>query len=91
MAKTATLHARIDEKLKINAENIFADLGLSASDAIKLFYRQVELNGGLPFEIKIPEKAIAERKLMKELELGERSAENGGSIDLETSRKKYFE
>ena len=89
MAKTTILHTRIDEDLKANVESIFAQLGLNASDAIKLFYKQVELNGGLPFEIKVPEKVLAERKLMAELAAGEKSAEVAGWIDGKDSRAKY--
>ncbi|MCL2630849.1 MAG: type II toxin-antitoxin system RelB/DinJ family antitoxin [Firmicutes bacterium] len=54
MAKTSVLHARLDENLKQNVERILNEIGLTPSDAVNLFYRQVELNGGLPFELKIP-------------------------------------
>ena len=77
MANTATVHVRIDNDLKNNAEMIFAKLGLTSSDAVKLFYKQVELHGGLPFEVKIPAKTFAESKLLEELRIGEASAENG--------------
>lgn len=53
MAKTETVRARIDPRLKDGAESVFAELGLSATQAITLFYRQVELRGGLPFEVVI--------------------------------------
>ena len=35
-------------------EGIFAQLGLNTSDAINLFFHQVEIHGGLPFEVRIP-------------------------------------
>ncbi|MCM1545772.1 MAG: type II toxin-antitoxin system RelB/DinJ family antitoxin [Clostridiales bacterium] len=88
MARTTTVHARMDCELKENAEEILSQLGLTSSDAIKLFYKQVELNGGLPFEVKVPQKVIAEKRLLKELADGERSAEEGGWLTLEESRKK---
>jgi DNA-damage-inducible protein J len=52
--KTATISARIDPETKREAESVFRDLGLSASQAITLFYRQVQLRRGLPFELKVP-------------------------------------
>ena len=66
MAKTAVISARIDPDLKQNAETIFKELGLSTAQAITLFYRQVDLQHGLPFEVKLPnettEKALADAK-----------------------------
>ena len=52
--KTATARARINPDIKEKAEHILHELGLSVSGAFELFYRQVILNNGLPFELKIP-------------------------------------
>ena len=52
--KTSTISARIDPGLKKNAERVFHELGLTSSQAITLFYKQVELQQGLPFVVKIP-------------------------------------
>lgn len=38
MAKTETIRARVDAKLKADAEKVLDELGLNASDAIRLFY-----------------------------------------------------
>lgn len=54
MAKTAVISARIDPELKRNAEQIFKELGLTTSQAITLFLKQVDLQRGLPFSIKVP-------------------------------------
>jgi len=56
MPKDAMIRARTDEVLKNRVEKIFGKLGLSSSSAINLFYKQVALQGGLPFEVKIPTK-----------------------------------
>jgi len=56
MSKTATVHARIEPKLKKQAEGILRRLGLNQTQAITLFYKQVELHNGLPFDIVIPNK-----------------------------------
>ncbi len=54
MSKSASISARIDPKIKQQAEQIFQQLGLTASQAITLFYRQVEMRNGLPFPVEIP-------------------------------------
>ena len=54
MAKTATIRARIEPELKLQAEELFSQLGLSVTQAITLFYKQVTLQKGLPFPVRIP-------------------------------------
>ncbi|RMH59808.1 MAG: type II toxin-antitoxin system RelB/DinJ family antitoxin [Candidatus Hydrogenedentota bacterium] len=54
MSKIATVRARIEPDLKDKAENVFRRLGLTTTQAITLFYKQVELRNGLPFEVAIP-------------------------------------
>lgn len=54
MSKTATIRARIDPDLKNHVEDVFRHLGMSTTQAITIFYKQVELRGGLPFEVAIP-------------------------------------
>ncbi len=54
MPKTATISARIDPELKEKAEEVFQKLGLTSSQAIVLFYKQVEIQKGLPFAVRIP-------------------------------------
>ena len=48
------IRARIDPELKQLAETILDSLGLNTSDAIRLFYKQITLNDGLPFPVKVP-------------------------------------
>lgn len=50
------IRARIDENLKADVERVFEKLGLSATDAITVFYQQIKLHRGLPFSVKIPNK-----------------------------------
>jgi DNA-damage-inducible protein J len=54
MAKEAMIRARIEPHLKAEVDEIFQELGLSITEAITLFYRQVKLNRGLPFDVRIP-------------------------------------
>jgi DNA-damage-inducible protein J len=59
MPKTAVISARIDPELKHDAEEVFKELGLTATQAITLFYRQVELERGLPFAVRVPNDVTA--------------------------------
>ncbi len=54
MGKTSTIRARIEPELKDKAEHIFQQLGLTTTQAITLFYKQVELKKGLPFDVAVP-------------------------------------
>lgn len=54
MAKTSTLHIRVEPSVKQRAEKTLNDLGLSITDAINVFLNQVILNDGIPFEIRKP-------------------------------------
>ncbi len=58
--KTQMVHARIDPRLKNSAERIFTRIGISTTEAIRLFLKQVELHKGLPFPVAIPnEETVA--------------------------------
>ena len=52
--KTAKINARIDPEHKGEVNSILQELGLSESEAIRVFYRQILHQRGLPFEVKIP-------------------------------------
>jgi DNA-damage-inducible protein J len=53
-AKTANVVARVEPEIKEQAEGIMEKLGLSASTAINMFYRQVIYWNGMPFRPSIP-------------------------------------
>jgi len=55
--KTATVRARMEPGLKKEAERILDQLGLNTTEAIRIFFKQVQLQRGLPFEMKIPNEA----------------------------------
>lgn len=54
MAKPDMIRARVEPDLKREAEAVFSRLGLSPTEAIRLFYKQVALQHGLPFAVKMP-------------------------------------
>ena len=51
MAKTATIHVRMDENIKNDAIEVLESLGISVADAITMYFRQVALKNGIPFEL----------------------------------------
>ncbi len=75
-AKSANLYARIEPDVKEQAESILSALGIPASNAINMFYKQIILNRGLPFEVKLPAAKpvsaaeLTEEELDAELEKG---------------------
>jgi DNA-damage-inducible protein J len=69
MTKSAMIRARVDPKLKEDAENIFEALGLTATQAITLFYQQVKWQRGLPFSVRIPNETT--RRTFEETDAGE--------------------
>ena len=50
------VRVRLEPSLKKHAESIFDHLGITASQAITMFYKQVEIRKGLPFQVVIPNK-----------------------------------
>lgn len=76
MAKTANLYARIEPEIKEEAESILSALGIPASNAINMFYKQIILHKGIPFEVKIPSAqpvsatTLTKEQMNKELEKG---------------------
>jgi len=68
MEKAAMIRARTEPDLKAKAEAIFEKLGLNPTGAINLFYRQVLLYKGLPFEVRIPNATT--RKAMADVKAG---------------------
>ena len=76
MAKSASVYARIDPDLKEQAEAILAALGIPTSNAIDMFFKQIVLKKGLPFEVRLPYEmplnmaALTEEELNEEIEKG---------------------
>ena len=66
MAKSTMIRARTEPGLKAEVDRIFRKLGLSCSEAINLFFKQVTLKKGIPFDITIPNKTTL--KAMKDVE-----------------------
>ncbi|MDY0832760.1 type II toxin-antitoxin system RelB/DinJ family antitoxin [Pseudomonas sp. SED1] len=59
LLKTTDVRCRIDEDLKDRATAVLNACGLSLSDALRLFLRQVVTTQGLPFEVRVPSEKTA--------------------------------
>ena len=83
MAKTSNLYARIEPEVKEQAETILSALGIPVSNAINMFYKQIILQRGIPFEMKLPVNRVpdmsrlTDRQLDAELEAGYADIEAG--------------
>jgi DNA-damage-inducible protein J len=77
-ARTGMIRARVAPELKAEAESILARIGLSSSDAIRMFYSQVAMRKGLPFEARIPNAVT--RKALRDAEAG-RNMTDYASVD----------
>lgn len=69
MAKTANLYARIEPDIKEQAEGILSALGIPVSNAINMFYKQIILQNGIPFEVKLPQPPVPDIGKLTEQEL----------------------
>lgn len=58
MANTSVIYARVDTNLKEKAEEILAKLGITPSSAIQMFYRQILIKKGIPFDLTLPDDEV---------------------------------
>ena len=84
--KSANLYARIEPDVKEKAESILSTLGIPASSAINMFYKQIILQRGLPFEVKIPSARPVDISTLSEVEFNEELEK--GYADMQAGRTK---
>lgn len=54
MALTATVRARVDENLKLQAQTVLSEIGISTSQAINMFLKKIVAEKDIPFKTKVP-------------------------------------
>ncbi len=86
MAKSGYVTARVEPELKETAQVILREVGLTTTEAITLFLRQVVLQRGLPFEARLPNRAT--REAIDELEAGGGERFAGTNAELFASLRK---
>ena len=84
MAKTGYITARIEPKLKANAEKVLRKVGVNTSDAFTMFMQQVVIQQGLPFDVcarsHVPNAKL--RKAMADLKAGKGTIYTGSTKDI---------
>ena len=69
MPKDAYINARVDKRTKSQAQKVLSQVGMSTTEAINLFLKQIVLHKGLPFDVRVPKQKILED--MAALDAGE--------------------
>ena len=59
MSQSAVVHARIDQATKAATEKVLDSLGMTPTEAIRLFYRQIAIRKSFPLELHVPNKLTA--------------------------------
>lgn len=96
MAKTTSIFARVDPEVKEQAEEVLKELGITMSNAVNIFLRQVVLQKGLPFDVKIPKDApvsyeeLTSEELKKELEKGFNDLQSGRVVSSEAVAERII-
>ena len=93
--RTEMVRARISPALKTSAERILSSLGMNPSQAIVLFYKQIELHNGLPFDLRLPPSSMpnmatmTDDELAAELQKGLDSARSGRCRPVADARAEF--
>ncbi len=94
--KSANINVRIEPELKEEAEAILSKVGLSPSSAINMFYKQIVLHKGLPFEVLLPEgiinmSSVSEEELNEEIMKGYQDMLDGNVEPIDKVYKELAE
>jgi len=76
MQRTSNVFARVEPEIKDQAEQVLVQLGIPMSNAIGMFLRQIIMQRGIPFDMRLPARqpvamgALTPAQLNVELEKG---------------------
>lgn len=84
--KSANIYARIEPDVKEQAESILSALGIPASNAINMFYKQIILHRGIPFDVTLPADRPLDISFLSAAELSEELEK--GYADMKAGRTK---
>ena len=94
MARTSNVFARVEPEIKQQAESVLEQLGIPMSNAIGIFLRQVAMQKGIPFEIKLSQNvpvsygALNEEEFNAEIEKGLSDVDSGKVISAQNVAEK---
>lgn len=89
MGRTSNIYIRVEPDIKQQAEAVLEKLGIPMSNAVSIFLRQVIMQNGLPFEVKIPDKKplvltnLSKEEFNQEMLKAHNDFENGRTYNLE--------
>lgn len=81
MKSTTKINIRVDEELKRQAEEMFAELGINMSTAMNMFLRQAVRHGGIPFDLRVSKPNAETMAAIKETEKGQNMSKEFDSVD----------
>ncbi len=91
-AHTSMLHVRVDDETKAQATETLAAMGMSVSDAVRLFLRRVVVDQTFPLELKVPNAetlaAMEESRAMMAARLTRFATADALFDDLEKNSRK---
>lgn len=99
MARTANVFARVEPEIKEQAELVLEQLGIPMSNAVGMFLRQIVLQRGIPFEMKLPRTeplaygTLTKEQFDSEIEKGMADVKAGrvySADDIEAEMKRDF-
>lgn len=91
----STIQVRVEDDLKLKADELFKKLGTDTTSAIRMFLTQAILNEGFPFEIKIsrgmssPYRPLTENEMIEKLERGRNGKSKDADVVVSEMRSKY--
>ncbi len=83
MARTSNIYIRVEPDIKREAESVLKELGIPMSNAVAMFLRQIILQNGIPFDVKLPHKtpvsfaSLTKEEFNEAISEGVRDFENG--------------
>lgn len=97
---TSLLQVRVEDSLKDKAAQVFDNLGIDTSTAVRMFLKRAVMENGIPFAMTLPKiPYIADRGYQAMLEMGETAEKNGLSdlsleeinAEIDASRQEHWE
>lgn len=90
MARTSNVFARVEPEVKEQAEQVLDRLGISMSNAVGMFLRQIVMQRGIPFEMKLPQEvplvysSLTKEQFDSEMEKGIEDIQEGRVYSADT-------
>lgn len=92
MPNTSMIHVRIDDDVKSQASDALAAMGLSVSDAVRIFLKRVVNDQAFPLELKVPNAAtraaMQEARALAQAKAARFQSANDLIDDLEKARQQ---